>query len=51
MVCYLNDENWQPEYGGELVLYLNENGVETEKQPTLSPEGWSFLRVSYWSTR
>lgn len=31
MVCYLNEENWQPEYGGELVIYLNENGVETEK--------------------
>ncbi|MGY0391115.1 2OG-Fe(II) oxygenase [Bizionia sp. KMM 8389] len=30
-VCYLNDENWKPENGGELVLYLNENGVETEK--------------------
>lgn len=31
MVCYLNPENWLPENGGELVLYLNENGVETEK--------------------
>lgn len=31
MVCYLNDENWQPDFGGELALYLNENGVETEK--------------------
>lgn len=31
MVCYLNEENWQPEYGGELVIYLNENGVEIEK--------------------
>ena len=30
-VCYLNDENWLPENGGELVLYLNENGTETEK--------------------
>lgn len=30
-VCYLNDENWQPENGGELVLYLDENGVEREK--------------------
>jgi len=30
-VCYLNEEDWQPENGGELVLYLNENGVETEK--------------------
>ncbi|MEX0997108.1 MAG: 2OG-Fe(II) oxygenase [Flavobacteriaceae bacterium] len=31
MVCYLNEENWQPEYGGELVLYLNENGKEVSK--------------------
>lgn len=31
MVCYLNEEAWQPEYGGELVLYLNENGKEVEK--------------------
>lgn len=31
MVCYLNEEDWQPEYGGELVLYLNENGREVEK--------------------
>jgi SM-20-related protein len=30
-VCYLNDENWLPENGGELVLYLNEDGTETEK--------------------
>jgi SM-20-related protein len=30
-VCYLNDEDWQPENGGELVLYLDENGVETER--------------------
>ncbi|PSG90477.1 2OG-Fe(II) oxygenase [Aurantibacter aestuarii] len=30
-VCYLNDEDWQPENGGELVLYLNENNQETEK--------------------
>ncbi|MCO6147318.1 2OG-Fe(II) oxygenase [Flavobacterium sp. NRK1] len=28
MVCYLNDEDWQPEYGGELAIYLNENGTE-----------------------
>lgn len=31
MVCYLNDEDWQPEYGGELVLYLNKNGKEIPK--------------------
>ncbi|MBP1838763.1 2OG-Fe(II) oxygenase [Formosa algae] len=30
-VCYLNDEDWQPENGGELVIYTNENGVEVEK--------------------
>ena len=30
-VCYLNDEDWQPENGGEVVLYLDENGFETEK--------------------
>jgi SM-20-related protein len=30
-VCYLNDEDWQPKNGGELVLYLDENGVEREK--------------------
>ncbi|WP_242203189.1 2OG-Fe(II) oxygenase [Aestuariivivens insulae] len=23
-VCYLNEEGWEPAYGGELVLYLNE---------------------------
>ncbi|KGO91332.1 2OG-Fe(II) oxygenase [Flavobacterium subsaxonicum] len=28
MVCYLNDEDWKPEYGGELTLYLNDNGTE-----------------------
>lgn len=31
MVCYLNEEDWQPDYGGELVLYLNENGKEEAK--------------------
>ncbi|EGV43202.1 2OG-Fe(II) oxygenase [Bizionia argentinensis JUB59] len=30
-VCYLNEDGWLPENGGELVLYLDENGVETEK--------------------
>lgn len=28
MVCYLNQENWQPENGGELAIYLDENGLE-----------------------
>lgn len=31
MVCYLNDEDWKPENGGELVIYTNENGVEVPK--------------------
>lgn len=30
-VCYLNDENWQAENGGELVLYLDEDNKETAK--------------------
>lgn len=30
-VCYLNEDGWLPENGGELVLYLNENGMEVEK--------------------
>lgn len=25
IVCYLNDEDWQPSYGGELVLYKEED--------------------------
>lgn len=29
-VCYLNEDGWIPENGGELVLYLNENGNEVE---------------------
>jgi SM-20-related protein len=28
LVCYLNDQDWQPEYGGELVIYTEENGEE-----------------------
>lgn len=28
LVCYLNDQDWKPEYGGELVIYKEENGVE-----------------------
>ena len=31
MVCYLNEEDWQPENGGELVLYLDDNGQEIEQ--------------------
>lgn len=30
-VCYLNEDGWLPENGGELVLYLDKNGQETEK--------------------
>ena len=29
-VVYLNEDGWLPENGGELVLYLNENGQEEE---------------------
>ena len=28
LVCYLNDEDWKPENGGELVIYKEENGIE-----------------------
>ena len=28
LVCYLNEQDWKPEYGGELVIYKEENGVE-----------------------
>ncbi len=31
IVCYLNDEDWQPENGGELVLYLNNDVEEVPK--------------------
>lgn len=27
LVCYLNDENWLPEYGGELVIYKESGDV------------------------
>lgn len=30
-VCYLNEAGWLPENGGELVLYLDEQGKEIEK--------------------
>lgn len=32
IVCYLNDEDWQPHYGGELVIYTSENDRETENK-------------------
>jgi len=28
MVCYLNEQNWQPDYGGELAIYKDNNGLE-----------------------
>ncbi|WP_417350998.1 2OG-Fe(II) oxygenase [Flavobacterium alkalisoli] len=28
IVCYLNEEDWLPEYGGELAIYIPENGTE-----------------------
>ncbi|MFL9845316.1 2OG-Fe(II) oxygenase [Flavobacterium rhizosphaerae] len=28
IVCYLNDEDWQNDYGGELAIYLNKDGKE-----------------------
>lgn len=31
LVCYLNDEDWKPENGGELVIYKKENGIEVVK--------------------
>ncbi|MFV8280695.1 2OG-Fe(II) oxygenase [Christiangramia marina] len=30
MVCYLNNEDWTPENGGELSIYTNNNGKEEE---------------------
>jgi len=30
-VCYLNEENWKAENGGELVLYLSKEHQETKK--------------------
>ena len=32
MVCYLNEQDWQPEFGGELVIYKDENGIEVPKR-------------------
>jgi SM-20-related protein len=31
LVCYLNDEDWKPENGGELVIYKDINGTEVAK--------------------
>lgn len=30
-VCYLNEDGWLAENGGELILYLDKNGQEVEK--------------------
>lgn len=30
MVCYLNNEDWKPENGGELAIYIHENGKEKQ---------------------
>ncbi|ESU29041.1 2OG-Fe(II) oxygenase [Flavobacterium limnosediminis JC2902] len=30
MVCYLNEEHWQMDFGGELTIYQNEGDQETE---------------------
>ena len=30
MVCYLNNEDWKPENGGELAIYTQENGEEKQ---------------------
>lgn len=33
MVCYLNDEDWKPEYGGELTIYFNDNKPPLDVYP------------------
>lgn len=30
MVCYLNEENWQMDFGGELTIYTNQGSEPTE---------------------
>ncbi len=30
LVCYLNNEDWMPENGGELVIYKETDGIEKE---------------------
>jgi len=35
IVCYLNDENWQPEYGGQLTIYTSDD--DTEKATDIYP--------------
>ncbi len=36
LVCYLNEQDWKPEYGGELVIYYN-NSTGKEEEITLFP--------------
>lgn len=31
MVCYLNTEDWQTDFGGELTIYTTNNGAEIEE--------------------
>ena len=31
LVCYLNEQDWKPEYGGELVIYKDIDGLEEEE--------------------
>ena len=31
LVCYLNEQDWKPEYGGELVIYKENKGLEEEE--------------------
>ena len=31
MVCYLNDEDWQADFGGELTIYFKNNNTESEQ--------------------
>ncbi|HRB73224.1 MAG TPA: 2OG-Fe(II) oxygenase [Flavobacterium sp.] len=28
IVCYLNEQDWKQEYGGELAIYINKDGTE-----------------------
>ncbi|MFC4095659.1 2OG-Fe(II) oxygenase [Euzebyella saccharophila] len=36
IVCYLNEDDWQPEHGGELVIYLKD-GAGAEKPLSIYP--------------
>ena len=44
VVCYLNSEDWKPEFGGELTIYTNENGTELNAiLPKMSPLNPQYL--------